>query len=865
MTYNADILKNSFETQHSSSPEKEEKKTFAEVFSDIKEKIAEKAGEIKEKFYKMIGGNEHLVEEEMDEFDKLYSDLKNLNTENSNIVYQGINLDNLYGKLNFDNSVNEDISTTPSPWDASEVWDISGKGDLGSISTIAGKNEGIKQDIKWEKVEHADRTNSEKGVDYISTTESEEESNEWGINPQDYLKEWGEFLHKFDTWEDYKPVSKDSRLGVFGGVTKIGENLGSNDGGLYKDAAGYEYYVKFYEDPNQARVETVSNNIYEHLGIHAPRSEIGAIGNKTAYISRVIEGHERVGKENLKNSYSVRKGFVADAFLANWDVAGLGFDNLERGSDGRVYRIDNGGTLIFRAQGGLKEYGPDIPELESMLNPSINPNSALIFEGITEEEIKKQAQYLVDKLSEDDIRRIVSREDLPEETREHLINSMVGRRNFLINKFDLDTTNIEGRRNTMEKGGIDGFAKALEISELRRSLEKHGYVGVRGDSTHIEGHNINVVCTNKGDFLVYFKTTENHRRTTMITNEIQTASSNVPQVSHGYNYTFFNSNEVGDNVNFASLDIQITPNTVIHVAEDTEKKLAFKGAVQIAVRGGDMSPEQISTEIEKAMKTLGIDNGLEKPDTEAEMVYRFARYKWFHKISEMDEKNKEEADKLVLEEVFPGYSTYVNEKAVEEWTKDQNLVLAHSIYESDNITNMLKGGLQASQTRWESGKIINGLSTGEDTGTGGFNSAFTRLISEETAPKFNLSNYTLVINPEVLNRTDWYAYKEDNYGSIREDTFSLRPSADEFVNDAKINFYPSNEVMFKRGVHPNMIMGICTRLPENRMYLINEIRKELGVEEINGIPLEKFVVCAENMGEFFDIRNLNKKEVTTAE
>ena len=138
----------------------------------------------------------------------------------------------------------------------------------------------------------------------------------------------------------------------------------------------------------------------------------------------------------------------------------------------------------------------------------------------------------------------------------------------------------------------------------------------------------------------------------MITNEIQTASSNVPQVSHGYNYTFFNSNEVGDNVNFASLDIQITPNTVIHVAEDTEKKLAFKGAVQIAVRGGDMSPEQISTEIEKAMKTLGIDNGLEKPDTEAEMVYRFARYKWFHKISEMDEKNKEEANKLVLEEVF---------------------------------------------------------------------------------------------------------------------------------------------------------------------------------------------------------------------
>ena len=871
MTYNADTLKNSFETQHLPSPEKGEKKTFGEFFSDIKGKIIEKAEDIKEKFHKIIGGNEHLVEKEMDDFDKLYSDLKDLNTKNSNIVYQGINLDNLYGKPNFDNSVNEAVSTITSPWDVSDpwdvskVWDISEKGDLGSIPTIAEESKEINQEINWENVGHVDNVDSEKGVDYIPTTnpagilyekgndiesikegitytpmmneilekmqnEGDEDNSistylieEFLESVEDSLdathpKKGGEnwdIASKIDTtkakveytspiimtvekmqdegtengsidpfliehflmdvkksppakekvdwgtvdrmnrvepikskWENYTPLSEESRLGVFGGLIKVSENLGSNDGGLYKDAEGNDYYVKFYGDPTQACVETISNSIYEHLGIYAPKSEVGIIGNKTAYISKMIKGHKRVRKEDLKNSYSVKKGFVADAFLANWDVVGLVFDNLEQGSNGRLYRIDNGGTLIFRAQGGLKEFGPNIPELESLLNPDINPSSAFVFEGLTKEETKKQAQYLVDKLSENDIRNIVSREALPEELKDHLINNMVGRRNFLINKFNLETTNIEGRRNTIEKDGISGFTKALEIAEFRRNYERFGYVGMRGDSTSIEGHQIQIYSTDNG-YSIYFKTTEKHRETSRKT---LTSDPNMPPVSNGYNYTFFNSRESGSDISFDSLDIQITPNTTIHVAENTRNRLALKGAVQIVVSG-------------------------------------------------------------------------------------------------------------------ENGKIISGLSTMDDFGTGGSGSAFARLVPKEVASGFYLTGgYTLVINPEVLNRTDWYAYENDRYGSIEEETFSLRSSPDEFVDNMKRAANMTNEVMFRRGIDPKMFTGICTKYLDDRDRLIEEIRNSLGVEEINGIPLEDFVVHAgETMEKFFDVRNLNKKEVTTAE
>jgi len=50
----------------------------------------------------------------------------------------------------------------------------------------------------------------------------------------------------------------------------------------------------------------------------------------------------------------LQKDFAADALLSNWDVIGVTADNIV-GNDGKVYRVDNGGALEFRAQ-GLKDF-----------------------------------------------------------------------------------------------------------------------------------------------------------------------------------------------------------------------------------------------------------------------------------------------------------------------------------------------------------------------------------------------------------------------------------------------------------------------------------------------------------------------------
>ena len=89
---------------------------------------------------------------------------------------------------------------------------------------------------------------------------------------------------------------------------------------------------------------------------------------------------------------------MADCLLANWDVIGLNYDNIRIDVDTKaVWRIDNGSGLEYRAQGGLKgdRFSSDVGELTSLRDPAVNPQAALIFGTITEEEIIRQIDEIL--------------------------------------------------------------------------------------------------------------------------------------------------------------------------------------------------------------------------------------------------------------------------------------------------------------------------------------------------------------------------------------------------------------------------------------------------------------------------------------
>lgn len=136
------------------------------------------------------------------------------------------------------------------------------------------------------------------------------------------------------------------------GLKNITGAKGSNPGGLYEDANGDKWYVKRYNDPNQAATEHISNEIYRAIGVDAPRSVLGHGGD---YASKWMPSDGTLAKAGLtkERADAILDGFAADVFLDNWDAVGTGHDNILVNGD-RVTRIDQGGTLLFRAQGAPK-------------------------------------------------------------------------------------------------------------------------------------------------------------------------------------------------------------------------------------------------------------------------------------------------------------------------------------------------------------------------------------------------------------------------------------------------------------------------------------------------------------------------------
>lgn len=164
---------------------------------------------------------------------------------------------------------------------------------------------------------------------------------------------------------EFKPLAVSPDV-VFG--EKVGEPTGSNISGVsgrWRGSDGVERYVKEYDNEGQAFSELIANEIYRRLGINVPTSRISiSPDGSVVIVNDIVEGvpfnkwieevYDGVTGKDQDVAREVLKGIVADAWLANWDTVGLNLDNIIVTKDFKVYRIDQGGALIHRAQGEQK-------------------------------------------------------------------------------------------------------------------------------------------------------------------------------------------------------------------------------------------------------------------------------------------------------------------------------------------------------------------------------------------------------------------------------------------------------------------------------------------------------------------------------
>ncbi|WP_257263833.1 phage minor head protein [Endozoicomonas sp. ONNA2] len=269
-------------------------------------------------------------------------------------------------------------------------------------------------------------------------------------------------------------------------LTKIGNQKGSNPGGFYQDTTtGKKYYIKEPASEDIARNEVLAAKLYEAAGVDVPNVYLLQDGKQIRIASEIIDALQQdAGQLTSGNLQGINDNFIVDAWLANWDVVGLSYDNLlVKGS--KAMHIDTGGALRYRAQGRLKgdAFGKKVLEIESLRDSAMNPQSAAVFASVTREDMITGARKVLalDKQQITDLVESVGPTTKQERTR--LINILVARQQDIAKQYPEAL-----KKATPEPATTGSAINRLEYEQVVNS-RSNGYT-IPTDKGDIEDQNV---------------------------------------------------------------------------------------------------------------------------------------------------------------------------------------------------------------------------------------------------------------------------------------------------------------------------------------------------------------------------------------
>ena len=192
--------------------------------------------------------------------------------------------------------------------------------------------------------------------------------------------------------------------------------LGGSSQTFLAKLEGEKFFLKRERDKTtgagQLKSEILADAVYRAMGFGAPDSRLVKIKDtktgetKTYKLSKYIEARELGSLGPISKGVAIgeiKKGFVLDCLLANWDVIGANSDNILVTEDNRVIRIDNGSAFEYRAKGSLKPEdsfltSSEVGELFSMRDSTYAAASVkAVFGSLKDDEIVEQIKQLQDK------------------------------------------------------------------------------------------------------------------------------------------------------------------------------------------------------------------------------------------------------------------------------------------------------------------------------------------------------------------------------------------------------------------------------------------------------------------------------------
>lgn len=187
-------------------------------------------------------------------------------------------------------------------------------------------------------------------------------------------------------------------------LTKVGGSLGgSTPAEQFKDSDGNVWYVKHVKSPMHSVNEVLAARLYAAAGVDVPEIQRTTDGKIASKVMKLM------GSADVTTP-GAAQGFAADAWLANWDAVGKGYDNLQIAADGKAVRVDVGGSLVYRAQGGSKAeyFNGTADEINSLRDPNgPNPQSSKIFSSLSPEQVKDSINATVANVTDKQINSII--------------------------------------------------------------------------------------------------------------------------------------------------------------------------------------------------------------------------------------------------------------------------------------------------------------------------------------------------------------------------------------------------------------------------------------------------------------------------
>lgn len=144
-----------------------------------------------------------------------------------------------------------------------------------------------------------------------------------------------------------------------------GSQMGSQDAFWAQSNTDELYYIKYAKNKEKfghIKSELLATKLYKLAGIQTPEIKPILINGKVWGIASKFE----TDLKEPNNAENLHEAFAVDAWLANWDSILYG-NTFEK--NGKPIKIDNGGSLNYRARGALKpNFGDEVDEITTLVD-----------------------------------------------------------------------------------------------------------------------------------------------------------------------------------------------------------------------------------------------------------------------------------------------------------------------------------------------------------------------------------------------------------------------------------------------------------------------------------------------------------------